>query len=191
VWLPIAYFAGSVPFGVLAARVRGVDLKQVGSGNIGATNVARALGWRWGIPVLFLDALKSFLPIWLARRSGLSGERGEWMLAATALLAVLGHVFPPWLRFRGGKGVASAMGAFAALTPLSVCVAIAVFLGIYALTRTVSVGSLVASLALVVTVYVRHEPVPNLLLAGSLFSLILWRHRENIRRLVRRQENKV
>ena len=116
-----AFLLGSIPFGVLLARRRGVDLKKVGSGNIGATNAARALGKKAGGVVLLLDTLKAFVPTLLAAR-WLAPGRPE-LAAATGFAAFVGHIYSPWLRFRGGKGVACALGAFLALAPLATAVA--------------------------------------------------------------------
>src|SRR5688500_11562142 len=111
-----SYLAGSIPFGLVVARARGVDIRAVGSKNIGATNVARALGKKLGALVLFLDALKGLLPTLVARHAL---HLDDNLVALVGLAAILGHVFPVWLRFRGGKGVATALGVFAALTPVA------------------------------------------------------------------------
>lgn len=185
------YLCGSVPFGVVIAKLRGVDLTKVGSGNIGATNAARALGKTTGILVLILDAAKAYVPIVVARTLLRGRPDLDWLLAGIGLCAFLGHVFPVWLRFRGGKGVASGLGVFFALAPLAALLAGALWLLMYAVTRTSSIGSLVAATALVPFMMWRHEPLPYLLLAGALYLFIVWRHRGNIARLVRRQETKV
>jgi glycerol-3-phosphate acyltransferase PlsY len=123
-----AFVAGSVPFGWIFARLRGIDLTTVGSGNIGATNAARALGKRWGIVVLVLDAAKGFVPVWLARQHGVElpalGLAGA-APAAIGFAAILGHVYSPWMSFRGGKGVATSLGVFLALAPLAAAAAVA------------------------------------------------------------------
>jgi glycerol-3-phosphate acyltransferase PlsY len=184
----IGFLCGSIPFGVVFARLRGVDLRTVGSGNIGATNAARALGRRIGILVLLCDAAKATVPMLLARRwLPVDG----WLVAAIGLGAFLGHLYPPWLKFKGGKGVATGLGVFLALAPASAALAGAVWLLVYAITRTSSLGSLASTIALLAILYVRSEPLPTLVLAAFISVLIFWRHRGNLRRLVRREENKI
>jgi glycerol-3-phosphate acyltransferase PlsY len=189
--LLIGFVCGSIPSGVIFARLRGVNLRTVGSGNIGATNAARALGKGIGVLVLLCDAGKAAVPLLLARR-WLAGEPSlDWLLAAGGFGAVLGHMFPPWLKFRGGKGIATGFGVFLVLAPIPAAIAGAVWLVLYAATRLSSVGSLAAVAALPIALYLRHDPLPTLVLALALFPLILLKHRENIRRLVRREETKV
>jgi acyl phosphate:glycerol-3-phosphate acyltransferase len=188
----VAYLLGSIPFGVVIARARGVDLRQVGSGNIGATNAARALGKASGAVVLLLDALKGFAPVLLARLLLARAPYGEWLLATTALGAFLGHLFPVFLGFRGGKGVATALGVFLALSPLAALGALVVYALVYAITRTSSLGSLTAAVAFVPLLYFLAGRSRVLLaLAVLLVLMIILSHRENIRRLLRREEGKV
>ncbi len=186
--LVVAYLCGSVPFGLLIARARGVDVRQVGSGNIGATNVARTLGKRTGALVLFLDALKGLAPVLAARL--LWPARPE-LAAGAGLAAILGHVFPVWLKLRGGKGVATGLGVFLALSPLATAVAAALFLAVYATKRIVSVGSLAAATALPIAMLVLHEPRTHVALAVAVWLLVMVRHRGNIQRLLRREERKL
>jgi glycerol-3-phosphate acyltransferase PlsY len=186
--LVLAYLCGSVPFGLLVARARGVDPRQVGSGNIGATNVARALGKRTGALVLLLDALKGFGPV--------LGARLYWpgrpeIAAGAGLAAILGHVFPIWLKLHGGKGVATGLGVFLALSPIATAVAAALFAAIYATKRIVSIGSIAAATALPIAMLVRGEPLPFVLCGAAVWLLVLVRHRTNIQRLVRREERKL
>lgn len=183
-----AYFFGAVPFGLLLAKLAGVDVRAAGSGNIGATNVARTAGKGLGIATLALDALKGATPVLVAR---LVLDAGPAVQAGAGLAAILGHVFPVYLRFKGGKGVATALGVFAALTPAATGVAVATFALLFALFRVVSLGSLAAALALVgAAVYLdgRREVVA---LAGLVTALVFLRHAGNIRRLVERRENKL
>jgi glycerol-3-phosphate acyltransferase PlsY len=189
--LLLGFLAGSIPFGALFARARGIDLQKTGSGNIGATNAARALGRRLGVLVLVCDAGKAYGPVMLARHLGAADPNMEWIAAGAGLAAVLGHMFPPWLRFRGGKGVASSLGVFLALEPLAALLAAAVWVALYALTRISSVGSLAATAGVTVYLVVRHAPAAHLALAGALLVLILFSHRSNLRRLWRREESKV
>jgi glycerol-3-phosphate acyltransferase PlsY len=182
-----AFVLGSIPFGVLLARARGVDLKKVGSGNIGATNAARALGKKSGAIVLLLDTAKAYLPtaaaVWL--------RLGSNVAAATALAAFLGHIYSPWLKGRGGKGVACGLGAFLALAPVCAGIAAVVCLLVVVVTRLGSLGSLLGAASLLPSLYLLHEPRPYVWLGGLMFVLILWRHPENIDRMLRRRENKL
>ena len=186
--LVVAYLSGSVPFGLLVARARGVDVRAVGSGNIGATNVARALGRKTGALVLFLDALKGFLPVFAVRHfwPGL-----PLVAAGAGLFAILGHVFPIWLKLHGGKGVATGLGVFLALSPVATAVAALVFFAVYATKRIVSVGSLAAATALPVAMVVLQEPVAYVALGAAVWLLVMVRHRSNIQRLLRREERKL
>lgn len=185
-WLIGAYLIAAVPVGVLIARLKGVDLRSVGSGNIGATNAVRALGRGWGLPVFALDVLKAALPVWFASRSPalLARDDGEWWIAAVGLAAVLGHIFPVYLRFRGGKGVACALGVFAALDPLAATGALVLYLQTLVLTRVSAVGSLTGVTALTVFVLLAERPMPLQVLAVSMAVLIWVRHRSNLQKLI-------
>jgi len=191
-WPIAGYLLGSIPFGPIFARAKGVDLRSVGSGNIGATNVARALGKKIGLLVLFLDALKGFAPVLAARLLVGSVRGGEIAVVATGLAAFLGHLFPLFLRFKGGKGVATALGVFLALAPLAALGGVAVYGVVYALTRTSSLGSLLGAVAFLPLLYVvSHRNVPFFALGCVLVVAIIATHRQNIRRLIRREEGKV
>jgi glycerol-3-phosphate acyltransferase PlsY len=182
----VAFLLGSVPFGVLLARARGIDLKKVGSGNIGATNTARALGKKAGVIVLLLDTLKAWLPtaaaLWL--------RLGPEVAATAAFAAFCGHIYSPWLKGRGGKGVACGLGAFLALAPACAGVAAGVCLLVVVVTRLGSLGSLLGSAALVPALWLFHEPRAYIILGAAMFVLILWRHRDNIKRMLEKRENK-
>jgi glycerol-3-phosphate acyltransferase PlsY len=181
-----AYLLGSIPFGLLLGRaLGGVDVRAAGSGNIGATNVARTAGKAAGGLVLALDAAKGAAPISIGQH-GL--EAPISVVVVAGLFAVLGHVFPVWLRFRGGKGVATALGVFLALSPLATSSAIAVFALVFALRRVVSLGSLIASVALVPLVAGLDGRREVLALTVLVAGLVVVRHRGNIRRLLSRQE---
>lgn len=182
-----AFALGSIPFGILFARARGIDLKKVGSGNIGATNASRALGKKMGALVLLLDTAKAYLPTAAALWLGL----GPDVAAATGFAAFAGHIYSPWLRLRGGKGVACGLGAFLALAPAAAGIAVAACIVVVAVTRIGSLGSLVGAAALVPAVFFLHQPRAYLILAGVMFVLIVWRHRENIDRMVHRRENRL
>jgi glycerol-3-phosphate acyltransferase PlsY len=187
----IGFLCGSIPFGVLFARMRGVDLRAVGSGNIGATNAARALGKKTGVVVLLLDAAKGAAPILIARSLIKTAPELPEVLAAIGGGAVLGHIFCPWLRFRGGKGVATGLGVFLALAPVPALIAAGIWVIVYAASRVSSLGSLTAILSLPMVIYFRHEPRATLWLALGLVPVIVAKHHANIRRLLKREESKV
>ncbi len=182
-----AYLVGSIPFGVLAARWKGVDLRKVGSGNIGATNVARALGKGWAIAVLAGDAAKGFLPVWLGRRLGLPAAA----VALAGLSAIVGHMFTLFLRGRGGKGVATSLGVALALSPVAALIGFGVYVVLYATTRLSSLGSLLGvwTFSLFFTLHdAPAAPLVALAMAGA--ALVTLRHRQNIGRLLRGEEKR-
>lgn len=181
-----AYLLGSIPFGLILARRRGVDVRQVGSGNIGATNVARNLGKKLGLAVLVLDVAKGAIPV-LALR-WLPIETHPLLVMAVGIAPILGHCFPVWLRLHGGKGVATALGVFLALEPAVAGLAVAVFALIYALFRVVSLGSMGASVAVPVLLWALGRPAPEVALGVMGAAVIVVQHRQNIRRLLRRAE---
>ena len=185
-WALAAYLCGSIPFGLLIARVAtGKDVRTVGSGNIGATNVARAAGRTAAAVTLVLDAVKGFAPVWLAAAS----EAAPPMLApGCAVAAVLGHCFPVWLRFRGGKGVATGLGVALALAPWAAVAGAGVWLVLYALLHISSVGSLAGVAVAVATASLTASryAVYGLLAVAA---VIVLRHRANIRRLLERRES--
>ena len=181
----LAYLVGSVPFGWLAYRLRRRgDIRRHGSGNIGAANVGRLLGARLGLLVLGLDAAKGALGVQLGR---LGGDGSAWP-AACGLAALVGHVFPVSLGFRGGKGVATGLGAFACLAPLAAGVAVLVFLAVLAVSRIVSLGSLSATLGLVAAVLAERGLGPEAVAAVAGTVLIWLRHAGNLARLARGAE---
>lgn len=193
-----AYLLGSIPFGYLIVRAKeGGDVRESGSGGTGATNVTRRAGKSAGIITLLLDACKGALAIYLARKFLTPDFGMNWWVAAAAVLAVVGHIFPVWLGFRGGKGVATGVGVFLGLSPLAVACAALVFVLIVAATRYVSLGSIVATIAFPVCVCLLSafvKPVEGLeqILAASIIggALIIFMHRANIGRLMRGTENK-
>lgn len=181
-----AYLFGAIPFGLLLGKyVGGVDVRATGSGNIGATNVARSAGKALGILTLLLDALKGAAPV-LVTRYAL--EQPIQVVSAAGVAAVVGHVFPVYLRFKGGKGVATGLGAFLALTPIATLIAFVVFGVVFGLTRLVSPGSLAAAAALVGAILYLGEPRPVVVAAAAVTGLIFVRHLGNIRRLIQRTE---
>ncbi len=191
-WWPLAvafvggYLLGSIPFGLLLAKLTGAgDVRRIGSGNIGATNVLRTGRKGLALATLLLDALKGFLPAWLGYR-----YLGPDIAALAAAGAVLGHCFPVWLKFRGGKGVATAAGVAFGLTPLVALLALAVFAVVVALSRYVSLGSILGILAAAPLAYVMgYVQFAELYLL--LAALITIRHAANIRRLLGGTENKL
>jgi acyl phosphate:glycerol-3-phosphate acyltransferase len=192
-WVVLAYFVGAVPFGYLFVRLLlGRDIREVGSGNIGATNVLRASGLVSGIVTLLLDAAKGYLAVLVA---GLLTHQDRRFMALAAGAAVLGHVFPIYLRFRGGKGVATSAGALLGLAELSTTGAILVFLLVVALWRYVSLASIFAAALLPIFYFLleyKHQRSIAVLLAVVFCcALVVIRHAENIRRLVAGTENKL
>lgn len=175
----LGYFAGSVPFAFLLARRAGVDVRVAGSGNVGAANVLRTTGpWR-GALVMALDVTKGAVPVAVASVT----NAGATLTALAAAAAVVGHIYPVWLRFHGGKGVAVAAGVFAVLTPVATVAAAALFLVIVLITRYVSLGSIAATIALPPAAWLTGEPHAVVAVAAATGGLILFRHRGNIRRL--------
>ena len=211
----VSYLLGSIPFGYLLVRIfRGQDVRQTGSGNIGATNVARTGSKGLAVATLLLDALKGYAAVAFAFRlagshrfeSGVSTsiyDRGQSMMdgqtvfllaALAAFCAILGHMFTVWLRFKGGKGVATAVGAFAGLAPRAIVVALVLFVIVVAVTRYISLGSMVAAGVFPLLVWwlnpAERTTAPILLLIAASSFLIIIRHRDNIRRLLAGTEHR-
>jgi glycerol-3-phosphate acyltransferase PlsY len=188
-----AYLLGSIPFGVLFTRLfGGGDVRKVGSGNIGATNVARAAGPIPAILTLLFDFAKGAVPVWLAGR--LSNESATWMMIA-ALAALLGHCFPIWLEFRGGKGVATAAGAFLVLCPPALLGSVMLFLIVLFFWRYVSLASISAAATMPLLIYLLwapHHAPPLIVTFGALAAavIIIYKHDANIQRLVQGEESK-
>lgn len=174
------YLFGSIPFALLTARRWGAtDLRRVGSGNLGAANVMRTSGVRAGVLVALLDMLKGAASVVLAER--LSPNAAAPAVAGVA--AIVGHIYPVWLRFRGGKGVATACGVFSILTPLAVPPALAVFVAAVWITKYISLGSVLASIALPPLAYAAGAQVPAVAAAVAASAIIVFRHRSNVARL--------
>ena len=193
--IPVAaYLLGSIPFGVLLAKLfGGADVRKAGSGNIGATNVARVAGPLAGIITLVFDAAKGALAVFLAAR--LSNESALWMMLA-GICALLGHCFPIWLNFRGGKGAATAAGAYLVLCPLALLGSVILFILVVAFWRFVSLGSISAAAAMPLLVYLLwapHHAPPHIITFGSLAAaaLVIYKHDANIQRLVQGDEPKL
>jgi glycerol-3-phosphate acyltransferase PlsY len=195
----LAYLLGSIPFGYLLVRLRGGgDVRETGSGGTGATNVTRRAGKRVGVLTLLLDALKGMAAVLLARLIIGVEAGGEWWVCAAAAAAVLGHVFPVWLRFRGGKGVATGLGVFLVLAPLATACALFAFVVVVWLWRYVSLGSITAACVLPFAVWSLGRlgvsdsiKTPVLMFAALGAALIIYMHRVNIGRLLRGEESKL
>ena len=192
-----SYVAGSIPCSLLLARfAKGIDLREHGSKNVGATNVARTLGWKWGSLALLLDALKGLLPTLLVPELlPMDAEAQPHQRVLCGLAAVIGHTCPVWLKFKGGKGVATGLGVAAVLSPWATLIAFGVFAAVFAVRRIVSLASILSALAFAVAVLALHWPTPfsSQLWSLSAFAiavpaLIVIRHASNIGRLWRGEE---
>ena len=214
----VAFACGSIPFGPIVARLRGIDLRTVGSGNIGATNVGRALGWKWGVLVYVLDAIKGAAPVLAAGAlAGILGKPADevapadmWWWLLMPIASVLGHMFSPFVGFKGGKGVATGSGAMLAVWPTltgPLLVAIALWAVLLAATRYMSVASMAAAISIPLTVAaaaairtgdgtpdgelpLRHA-LPAIIVTGGVALLVVWKHRPNIERLLAGKENRL
>jgi len=214
----VAFGCGSIPFGPIVARLRGIDLRTVGSGNIGATNVGRALGWKWGVLVYVLDAIKGAAPVLAAgAMAGILGKPADevapadmWCWLLMPIAAVLGHMFSPFVGFKGGKGVATGSGAMLAVWPTltgPLLVAIGLWAVLLAATRYMSVASMAAAISIPLTVAaaaairtgdgtpdgelpIRHA-LPAIIVTGGVALLVVWKHRPNIERLLSGKENRL
>ncbi len=186
-WLLAAYAVGAIPASHLLARAGGVDLRTHGSGNVGATNLYRALGWRYALPAAVFDVAKGAVPTGLAMR-----YLGEgWATLAVGGAAVLGHVFPLYLRFHGGKGVATAAGVVLALAPAAVGASAVVWAAVVLATGYVSLASMLAAVAFPVTVRLLDpDATPTLALGVALSVFIVFTHRSNVRRLLTGSEHR-
>jgi glycerol-3-phosphate acyltransferase PlsY len=187
--IPIfAYLLGSIPFGYLIVRGKiGADIRETGSGGTGATNVSRRAGKTAGVLTLLLDAAKGCAAVLIAK--ALTGD--DWVIAAAAIAALVGHIFPVWLGFRGGKGVATGVGIFVVLAPLALLCAGVIFVAIVALTRYVSLGSIVAAVLIPVFVWWQTDLRSLLTAAIVAAALIVFAHRGNIKRLASRTESRI
>lgn len=188
-----AFLFGSVPWSWIIGRARGKDIRESGSGNTGATNLFRTCGRGAGISGLVLDTMKGAVPVLAASRgiAGLVPPAGEWTVALSAIFAVMGHVFSPWLGFRGGKGVATTLGVLLILSPLSVLTGLLVFTIMLFATKYVSLGSITAAVAVIPSVFIFNPDSPPVQLIVCLVAaLILVRHRTNMVKLLRGEENR-
>ena len=196
-WVAGSFAAGSVPFGWITGRLRGIDVRKAGSGNIGATNVFRTVGPRWGFLALACDVLKGLLPVAFARGS-CAASGWEALPLACGAAAVAGHMFSPFMKFRGGKGVATAAGMLAALAPVLTAAAFLVFAAVFAATNYISLSSCTAAAFLAAATWVPRPPLagPRAPLAQcvmitAIAVFVVWKHRSNIARLLAGTESKI
>jgi acyl phosphate:glycerol-3-phosphate acyltransferase len=192
-----SYLLGSIPFGYLAGRLAGTDIRQAGSGNIGATNVVRLLGKRYGYPVFALDVLKGFGAVKISMLAA-PGRPPDWnspeiLGILAAMSSVLGHLYPPWLKFKGGKGVATSAGALFALTPIATLVGVAIWVIVFWLTGYVSLASVTAAVVLPIVILVvswsdQNKVKPLVYSSVCVAAVVIWRHRSNLFRLIRGTE---
>jgi len=180
-----AYLIGSIPFGFLIAKAHGINIRKVGSGNIGSTNITRAMGWGWGMLVGILDAVKAYLPAWVAQHL----TSNNWQMLIISILPVIGHIFPIWLGFKGGKGVATTFGllAFYLGMPTFALFLVIWFLAVKAI-KLMSLVNLVVGLLLPLIFWMKYRKTAYLLLGVFLCLIIWWSHRENIQRLLNGKE---
>lgn len=183
----VAYLIGSIPVGILLARLKGKDPRKTGSGNIGATNVMRSAGKLFGILTLFGDILKGFVPVFITVLS----KEPDAVVALVGLAAFVGHLFPIFLGFKGGKGVATGAGVFLAIGPLSVLFSFMVFAVVFLIWRYVSLGSLLGTISIVLFFVIFREPPAFIVLALLIGIGVYIKHSPNIRRLLSGTENKI
>ena len=200
-WILAAYLLGATPFGLIMGKLNGIDIREVGSGNIGATNVWRSVGKAWGLAAFFCDFMKGLLPVLLARIVAShwpSLALPAWLPLASGIAAVAGHLFPVWLGFKGGKGIATGFGMLVGLTPILVLTAFGLFVVTVAISRYISLGSLIAAVFLAIAAWPLHFcgmlgfqrdiPLCVFIMVLSLFAI--WKHKSNIKRLCEGRENR-
>jgi glycerol-3-phosphate acyltransferase PlsY len=190
-----AYLVGAIPFGLIYSKIRGVDIRKTGSGNIGATNVGRAFGF-WGgfVPVFLFDGVKGALPVLLVRFIGVDGLHPELAMIIAGTSAILGHLFPVYLKFKGGKGVATSAGVFLSIAPFHTAVVLVIFLIIYLITKIVAIASIVAAVALPLSIaFIKPEwaslSIYTLVVSIALSVLIIISHRSNIKKLLKKEDS--
>jgi glycerol-3-phosphate acyltransferase PlsY len=190
IWTALAaYFTGSIPTGYLFAKARGVDIRKTGSGNIGATNVFRILGKGAGIAVLLIDAMKGFIPCKFYHFGAAPGTLETHALIA-GLFAILGHNYTCWLRFKGGKGIATSAGVLLALTPKGFLIVLLVWIIVFFISKFVSLASILAAAALPFAVYFTGGARRIVMLSAVLGALAIYKHKTNIQRLLSGTENR-
>ena len=194
VWIVGAYFIGGIPFGFLIGKMRGVDVRTVGSKNIGATNVFRTVGKKWGLVAFACDVLKGLFPTLAARHFA---AEPSWLPLCVGVACVVGHMLTPYMKFKGGKGVATAFGMLLGLIPALVGTAFVLFAVVFACSHFISLGSCTAAVFLAVTIWFPIlgtrgcADLPQCILVTLISLFIVWKHRSNIGRLVRGNENKI
>ena len=187
-WLLGAYLVGSVPFGFLIGKMRGVDVRTVGSKNIGATNVFRTVGKKWGLLAFLCDFLKGFVPTMVAKHCAADVS---WLPVAVGLACVIGHTLTVFMKFRGGKGVATAFGMLVALIPGLVGIAFLVFIALFASTNYISLGSCGAATFLAVAIWFYPVPLAVKIIVSIIGVFVVVKHKSNISRLLNGTENKI
>ena len=185
-----SYFLGSIPTGFLWAKARGIDIRKVGSGNIGATNVMRALGKGPGIAVLLIDAAKGFLPVFLAPRLFPTIDP-NWLGITCCVAVIAGHNWTCWLKFKGGKGVATSAGAMLAFLPLPFLCALGVWIIVFAIWRYVSLASISAAVATPVATFLIEADATRFVFTAILAAIVIYKHKSNIQRLLAGTENRI
>lgn len=187
----VGYLIGSIPFGLVLGKCLGIDVRAAGSGNIGATNVNRLLGKKMGAITLLADAGKAVLPMLAAAKFLGDKPNVQFWVAATGGAAFLGHLYPLYLKFKGGKGVATALGIFFYVQPLALSLSIVVFVAVVRIWGYVSLGSLTAAALMPILVFLLEGPGQKVYLAMLIAALIWLKHAENIKRLINHQENRI
>lgn len=199
-WILAAYLVGGIPFGFLIGKMRGVDVRTVGSKNIGATNVFRTVGKKWGVLAFACDVLKGLIPTLLAKQWALDPELppdGSWFPLVVGVMCVVGHMLTPYMKFRGGKGVATAFGMLLGLAPALVGTAFALFAVVFALFHYISLGSISAAAFLMVAVWFPilgtegWRNLPQCVLVTLMAAFVIFKHRANIGRLISGTESKI
>jgi glycerol-3-phosphate acyltransferase PlsY len=193
----LAYLLGSIPTGYLVGKGRGIDIRSVGSGNIGATNVFRALGKPAGIFVLIADALKGWIAValvarWVAHwyQPGSDFAAREWLAICAAICAVMGHNYTCWLQFKGGKGIATSAGVLGALVPVSLLISLGIWTVVFALSRYVSLASIIAAASLPLATWLAGDTITMIVVSGVMGALAIYKHKANIKRLLNGTENR-
>ena len=189
IYLALSYLCGAIPFGYIIAKLfKHVDIRTVGSGNTGATNVYRTVSKPLGVLTLILDVLKGFIPVYLVT---ILMPDFYWMTISVSFVTIMGHTFTIFLRFKGGKGVATACGAFLAINPVAVLICLMVFVVTLAIFKYVSFASIMAALMLPISLYLLNSLPEIVVFAGMMSILVIVRHTSNIKRLLNGTENKI
>ncbi len=188
IFLVGSYLLGAIPFGLLVGKIAGIDVREQGSRNIGATNVSRLLGKKFGIITLLCDVAKGYLPMLIASMFLPETAVKEYIIPLCGLMAVIGHMFPIYLKFKGGKGVATGLGVFLFLSPLAILLSLGVFVAAVYFSGFVSVGSLLSSAAMPIWIWLFQGSGVTIMTATAVATLIWLKHHENIGRLVKGEE---